>query len=50
MIEFQNPTIEAAIRDVAASHQFRVDGHTLVVRGTCFQCNTAKAASRRMVI
>ena len=50
MIEFQHPAIEAALREVAAEHQFRADGHTLVVRGTCAECNAARAARRRLVM
>lgn len=50
IIEFQHPGIEAALREVAAQHQFRADGHTLVVRGICAACNAAHAARRRMVM
>lgn len=50
MIEFQHPAIEAALREVAAEHRFRADGHTLVVRGTCSDCNAARAARRRLVM
>ncbi len=50
MIEFQHPAIEAALREVAAEHRFRADGHTLVVRGTCAECNAARAARRRLVM
>jgi Fur family transcriptional regulator, ferric uptake regulator len=50
MIEFQHPAIEAALREVAAEHRFRADGHTLVVRGTCADCNAARAARRRLVM
>ncbi|MGL4424519.1 MAG: Fur family transcriptional regulator [Gemmataceae bacterium] len=45
--EFQDPQIEAALARVAADHQFRAAGHTLVVRGICGKCNAAQAASRR---
>ena len=50
MIEFQHPGIEVALREVAAQYQFRADGHSLVVRGTCGECNAARAARRRMVM
>jgi Fur family ferric uptake transcriptional regulator len=50
MIEFQHPAIDAALREVAAEHHFRADGHTLVVRGTCADCNAARAARRRLVM
>ncbi len=50
MIEFQHPAIDAALREVAAEHNFRPDGHSLVVRGTCSDCNAATAARRRLVM
>ena len=48
MIEFQHPAIEAAIEEMAAQHQFQMAGHTLVIRGTCLDCNRARAAKRRL--
>jgi Fur family ferric uptake transcriptional regulator len=50
MIEFQHPAIEAALREVAEQHRFRADGHTLLVRGTCADCNAARASRRRLVM
>ena len=50
MIEFQHPAIEAALRDVAEQHQFSIDGHSLIVRGTCGECNAARAARHRRVM
>jgi Fur family ferric uptake transcriptional regulator len=50
MIEFQHPMIETALREIAAEYSFRVDGHSLVVRGTCADCNAARAARRRLVM
>jgi Fur family transcriptional regulator, ferric uptake regulator len=50
MTEFQHPLIEAALREIAAQHQFQMDGHTLIVRGICTKCNAARAASRRLVM
>lgn len=50
MIEFQHPDIEKALQEIASSHGFRVDGHTLVVRGSCSACNSARAARRRLVM
>jgi Fur family ferric uptake transcriptional regulator len=47
MIEFQHPAIDAAVRDITAQHKFRAEGHTLVVRGICADCNAAAAAKRR---
>ncbi len=50
LIEFQHPALEAAVREVAGRHRFRVAGHSLVVRGTCEACNAARAAARRLVM
>ena len=48
IIEFQNPAIDAQLREVCAEHQFQATGHTLVVRGTCSECNRARAVKRRL--
>ena len=48
IIEFQNPAIDAQLREVCAQHQFQATGHTLVVRGTCSECNRARAMKRRL--
>jgi len=48
IIEFQNPAVDAQLRDVCAQHQFQATGHTLVVRGTCSECNRARAVKRRL--
>lgn len=48
MIEFQNPAIEAAIREVCQQHNFIPSGHTFVIRGTCTACNQAKVTKRRL--
>ena len=50
MIEFQHPLIDQALREVAGAHQFQAEGHSLVVRGTCGECNRARAARRRLVM
>ena len=39
MIEFQHPKLDEVLREVAGEHQFHADGRTLVVRGTCAECN-----------
>ncbi|HKA07633.1 MAG TPA: transcriptional repressor [Gemmataceae bacterium] len=48
MIEFQHPAIESAIEEICGQHQFQMRGHTLVIRGTCVDCNRARAANRRL--
>ena len=48
MIEFQHPAIESAIEEICGQHQFQMAGHTLVIRGTCVDCNRARATNRRL--
>lgn len=48
MIEFQNPTIEALLREVCREHNFQSTGHTFIVRGVCAECNRARAPRRRL--
>jgi len=48
MIEFQHPAIEAAIAAIAAQQQFQMEGHTLVIQGTCIECNRARSTKRRL--
>jgi Fur family ferric uptake transcriptional regulator len=48
MIEFQHPAIEAALAEVCAQHGFQSKGHTLLIRGTCADCNRARSAKRRL--
>jgi Fur family ferric uptake transcriptional regulator len=48
IIEFQSPVLEAVIRDACAGQQFQNSGHTLIVRGTCVECNRAMGAKRRL--
>lgn len=50
IIEFQSAAIDAALEDVAAAHQFRPRGHSLVVSGLCAECNAAQAAERRRYV
>lgn len=48
MIEFQHPALDAILREMAGRHQFQISGHTLLVRGTCVECNRKKASKRRL--
>jgi Fur family transcriptional regulator, ferric uptake regulator len=50
MIEFQHPAIEEALKEIAAQHRFRAEGHTLVVRGICAECAASSAQRRRLVM
>ncbi|VTS01631.1 Fur family transcriptional regulator [Tuwongella immobilis] len=47
MIEFQNPAIEALLRETAAANLFQMNGHSLIIRGICQECNKARSAKRR---
>ncbi len=48
MIEFQNPAIETAVREVCRQQQFNASGHTFIIRGTCAECNRARVNKRRL--
>jgi Fur family ferric uptake transcriptional regulator len=48
MIEFQDETIQARLQDVCANNGFHANGHTLVVRGICSECNRARNPKRRL--
>lgn len=48
MIEFQNPAIEAVMRDVCRQHGFQASGHTFIIRGVCAECNRARVTKRRL--
>lgn len=48
IIEFQSPELEAVLRAVCGEHAFHDVGHTLIIRGTCAECNRASATRRRM--
>jgi Fur family ferric uptake transcriptional regulator len=48
MIEFQNPAIEAVIRDVCQEQNFQTAGHTFIIRGVCSDCNRARVTKRRL--
>lgn len=48
MIEFQEPTIEEAIRDVSRQYNFLAHNHTFIIRGVCADCNRAKVTKRRL--
>src|ERR671936_1415656 len=48
IIEFQSPAIDAQLREVCSQNQFQSNGHTLIVRGTCSECNRARAMKRRL--
>ncbi len=48
MIEFQHPGMENVLHDVCQEHNFHMQGHSFVIRGTCADCNRAKMTKRRL--
>jgi Fur family ferric uptake transcriptional regulator len=46
MIEFQDPSIDALMRDVCRRHNFQSSGHTFIIRGTCADCNRTRVSRR----
>lgn len=42
MIEFQAPSIEKVMEEVAQEHNFQTSGHTFIIRGVCATCNKAR--------
>jgi Fur family ferric uptake transcriptional regulator len=48
MIEFQSPALEGVLGEVCRQHQFQASGHTLIIRGTCVDCNRARTNKRML--
>jgi Fur family ferric uptake transcriptional regulator len=48
IIEFQSPALDALLRETCSTHRFQSNGHTLIIRGACADCNRARAANRRL--
>jgi Fur family ferric uptake transcriptional regulator len=48
MIEFQNPAIDAVIREVSRLHNFQSSGHSFIIHGICSDCNRARVMKRRL--
>jgi Fur family ferric uptake transcriptional regulator len=48
IIEFQSPELDSLLREVCSRHHFQSSGHTLIIRGTCAECNRARTANRRL--
>ena len=48
MIEFENPDLENKLQEVAQSHGFHMDGHCLIVKGTCASCRRLRIAKRKL--
>lgn len=50
MIEFHSNEVDEVLKRVAAENGFQAASRSLVVRGTCGECNRARAARRRLVM
>ncbi len=48
MIEFQNPAIEVAMREVCRQYHFNATGHSFIIRGRCAECNRSRVMKRRL--
>jgi Fur family ferric uptake transcriptional regulator len=48
VIEFQHPAMQQILRDVCEKENFRMEGHSFIVRGVCADCNRAKMTKRRL--
>jgi Fur family ferric uptake transcriptional regulator len=48
MIEFQSPSLESVLREACRQQQFIASGHTLIIRGTCADCNRARVSKRML--
>src|SRR5262245_23285423 len=48
MIEFQSSALEEALKVVCREHRFNASGHTLLIRGTCAECNKARTNKRML--
>src|SRR5262249_44186932 len=48
MIEFQNSSIDALMREVCRQHNFHAKGHTFIIRGMYSECNRARVTKRRL--
>lgn len=48
VIEFQLADMNEALRDVCQRNRFQFEGHSLIVRGVCAECNQARITKRRL--
>src|SRR5262249_19103251 len=46
MIEFQDPAIDALMREVCRRPNFQSSGHPFITRGPCSACNRARVTKR----
>lgn len=50
LIEFHSDKLDEVLKGIATEQEFHANSRTLVVRGTCGECNKARAAKRRLVM
>jgi Fur family ferric uptake transcriptional regulator len=50
MIEFHSDAVDEVLKGIAAENEFQTNTRMLVIRGTCGDCNKARAARRRLVM
>lgn len=48
LIEFQSEEVEQLRQAVAASHNFRVNGHRLIINGVCEECSKVRRQKRKL--
>ena len=48
VIEFQNSSIEEAIKQASLANGFQSEGHSFIVRGVCKECNIARMPKRQL--
>jgi len=48
VIEFQIPELEELYRQICRQHAFHATSHSLIVRGTCAECNRSRMTKRRL--
>lgn len=48
VIEFQRAELESICEEVCRQHQFQLSSHSLIVRGTCAECNRSRITKRRL--
>ncbi len=48
MIEFQSEATDRILREVCQTNHFQMQGHTLIVRGTCADCNRQRSPKRHL--
>lgn len=48
VIEFESSELESVCQRICQEHQFQSQSHSLIVRGTCAECNRSRMTKRRL--